>query len=127
MRIHHAGLVCRSEANADRFYQDLLGLKRIRSFTVSSDLSSGLFGFNESFQALTYRNDDKMVEIFIVPEMVPSDPHLHHTGLEVDDRKKFVEKCKGMGVQVMEVPKGEKTITMIRDFDGNLFEISEKE
>ena len=126
MHVHHVGIVCRLEENADRFYRDLLGLERIRSYRVSSELSRGLFGFNRSFQAFTYLKDDMNFEIFVVEEAVVTRPHLHHVGLEVEHLKKFLDRCKEMQVEIMEVPKGAKIITMIKDFDGNLFEIKEK-
>lgn len=127
MKVQHVALVCRSEENSDRFYRDLLGLERTRSFTVPAELSRGLFGFDCSFEALTYLKDDINFEVFVVKEAVVTRPHLHHVGLEVEDRKKFLERCREMQVQIMEIPKGEKVITMIKDFDGNLFEIKEKD
>lgn len=126
MKVRHVALVCRSEENADRFYRDLLGLERTRSFPVPVELSRGLFGFDRSFLALTYLKDDMTFEIFVVEEAPVIRPYLHHVGLEVEDRERFLERCGQMQVEIMEVPKGEKIITMIKDFDGNVFEIMEK-
>ena len=126
MRVHHIALICRSKENVDRFYRDLLGLERTRSFTVSAELSRGLFGFDREFQAFMYLRDDITFEIFVVEGPAVIRPHLHHVGLEVEDRKKFLKKCREMQVQIMEVPKEGKIITMIKDFDGNIFEIKEK-
>jgi catechol 2,3-dioxygenase-like lactoylglutathione lyase family enzyme len=126
MRIHHVGVVCRSEEDADRFYRDLLGLEKIRSFFVSVALSQGLFGLDRGFPAHTYGKGDLAVEVFVIEEGAVTHPHLHHTGLEVDDLKTFLQKCRDLGVQIMEVAKKEKIVTMIKDFDGNLFEIKEK-
>lgn len=126
MRIHHIAVVCRSEENADRFYRDLLGLERTRSFTVSAELSRGLFGFDHSFKTLTYLKHDMTIEVFVVQEAPAIILCLHHVGLEVEDRKRFLEKCREMQVQIMETPKEGGVVTMIKDFDGNLFEIREK-
>lgn len=126
MRIHHIALVCRSEENADRFYRVLLGLERTRSFTVPVELSRGLFGVDRTFQAITYLKDEMTAEVFVVEEAPAIIPHLHHVGLEVEDRKRFLDKCREMQVQIMETPKEGKVVTMIKDFDGNLFEIREK-
>ena len=43
--------------------------------------------------------------------------------LEVDDLSGFIEKCRSMSVEITQVPKGDNTLTFVRDFDGNLFEI----
>jgi catechol 2,3-dioxygenase-like lactoylglutathione lyase family enzyme len=34
MRIQHIGLVCRREADADRFFQELLGLEKSERKTI---------------------------------------------------------------------------------------------
>jgi len=126
MRIHHIGLVCRSEESADRFYQDVLGLEKTRSFVLSAELSRGLFGFDQSFQVITYLKHDVCFEVFVIEGAAVMAPQFHHAALEVEDRKKFMARCREMQVQIMEIPKEGKVITMIRDFDGNLFEIKER-
>lgn len=126
MKVHHVGLVCGSKERADRFYRELLGFERTRSFLVSAELARGLFGFDRTFQALNYVKEDLTFEVFVVEEGVVIPPQLHHVGLEVEDLRTFLERCRRMGVQILEVPKGEKIITMIKDFDGNTFEMREK-
>ncbi|NIO04379.1 MAG: hypothetical protein GTN74_07100 [Proteobacteria bacterium] len=126
MKIHHIALVCRSEESSDRFYQDLLGFEKIRSSIVSEELSRGFFGFDSSFRAMTYTKDRMTFEVFVIEEAVGMGPRFNHVGFEVEDRAKFLEKCREMHVEIVEIPKGERIITMIKDFDGNLFEIKEK-
>ncbi len=126
MKVHHIALVCQSEENADRFYQDILGLERIRSFTVSAELSKGCFGFDQSYQAMTYVRDEMNFEVFVIDKPTVIHPRLHHVGLEVEDLRGFLDKCREMQVEIAEVSKGEGVITMIKDFDGNVFEIKEK-
>ena len=125
MRIHHVALMCRSEEAADRFYGGLLGLERIRSFMVSSELARGLFGFGHSVQTLTYVKDDMCFEVFVVDETHPPSPRLCHVALAVEDQKGFLEQCKELQVRIVEVSTKEKSVTMIEDYDGNLFEIKE--
>ena len=123
MRVHHIGLVCSSEENAERFYRGLLGCERTRSYPVPAELSKGLFDFDCTYPAHVYVKDDITVEVFVVEGGAATHPRIHHVGLEVEDMKTFLERCRSMQVQIMEVPKGEKIITMIKDFDGNMFEI----
>jgi catechol 2,3-dioxygenase-like lactoylglutathione lyase family enzyme len=125
MHIHHVGVVCRSRESADRFYGELLGLERIRSFPISRELSRGLFGFDGGFEAHTYVKGDMNVEVFVVTEGFTTNPHLHHAALGVENQERFLASCREAGVEVIQVPKGDKTITMIKDFDGNIFEIRE--
>ena len=126
MRIHHIALVSRNEDNADRFYHDLLGLEKTRTINVSSELSRGFFNLDQSFQAITYSKDDLNFEVFVVAESPLPHPRLHHVGLEVEDRKRFLARCAEMQIPVMEMSKEGRVIIMIKDFDGNLFEIKEK-
>lgn len=126
MRIHHIGLVCGSEEQAERFYHHLLGLERTRSYAVPAEVSRGLFGFDRTYRAYVYGKGGVTLEVFVVEGAPTIHPHLHHVGLEVEDLKGFLERCREMGVEVLEVAKEGKTVTMIRDFDGNLFEIKEK-
>jgi hypothetical protein len=38
-----------------------------------------------------------------------------------------LRKCEKVQVEIIRVPKGESLITFIKDADGNLFEIKEKQ
>ena len=46
--------------------------------------------------------------------------------LEVADLESFLEKCRSLKVDVARIPKGDKILTFIRDFDGNLFELKNR-
>jgi hypothetical protein len=43
----------------------------------------------------------------------------------VRDLEAFLERALAMGVPVIRAPKGDRWITFVQDFDGNLFEIKE--
>ncbi|NIQ38771.1 MAG: hypothetical protein GTN81_09295 [Proteobacteria bacterium] len=126
MKVHHIAVVCQSEENADRFYRDLLGLEKIRTFVVSAELSRGCFDFDQSYEARTYAGKGMTFEVFVVKNLDAPRLRLHHVGLEVEDHQKFLAMCREMGVEVRQVPKEDRIITMTKDFDGNLFEIKEK-
>jgi catechol 2,3-dioxygenase-like lactoylglutathione lyase family enzyme len=111
--------------SADRFYGHLLGLERIRSFMIPSELSRDLFGFDHRLQALTYLKNDMCFEVFVVDEPHPPSPPLCHVALVVEDQKGFLERCDRVQVRVIKVSRGGKSVTMIKDYDGNLFEIKE--
>jgi catechol 2,3-dioxygenase-like lactoylglutathione lyase family enzyme len=48
MRIHHIGLCCRREEDADRFYRELLGLEKADGATVAASLTRPLFGIERA-------------------------------------------------------------------------------
>ena len=126
MRLRHAGLTCSSEENSDRFYKDLLGLNKSAPKTLPADLSRAIFGLDTELQMISYMDDNVHFEIFITNPSRASQSRIDHLCLEVDDLDEFIAKCRHMQVAVNLVPKGDKTLTFIKDFDGNLFEVTQK-
>ena len=43
MRLHHVALVGRSLENADQFYEEIVGLKKIKTYTLNKGLAKQLF------------------------------------------------------------------------------------
>ena len=125
MRLHHAALVSRSETHADRFYGDILKLRKIKTAELKNDLASSLFEIDTECLLILYGNDDFAIEVF-VPRQVPSKKEpFTHLCLEVDDRDEFLERCRSAGLKVKLVPRGDSQICFVQDFDGNQFEIKQ--
>jgi len=55
MLLKHAGLACSTEDKADKFYRDLLGLKKSESKYLSADLSKAIFDLDSELQMINYR------------------------------------------------------------------------
>ena len=125
MNIHvkHIGLVCRSETNSDKFYESLLGLKKIGTKTVPGSLIKKIFNRDGDLKIVNYADDHTHFEIFIDPQKSHDDTRIAHVCIEVDDLDAFVEKCVRMGVSHVRIPKPGGLLTFVRDHDGNLFEI----
>jgi len=123
MLLIHAGLACSTEDKADKFYRDLLGLKKSEPKCLTAELSKAIFSINADLQIINYTNDNTHFEIFITDPRNLSPGKIGHLCLAVDDLPNFIEKCRSLQLEVALIPKGEKTLTFIRDFDGNLFEI----
>jgi len=126
MRLKHVGLVCRSENNSDRFYENLLGLKKIGSKMVPGDLSRQIFNLNSEYKIVNYANDAIHFEIFIDAHRTYDDKRIEHICLEFEDLEAFLAKCQQMAVTILKIHRGDAVLTFIRDFDGNLFELKEK-
>jgi len=123
MLLQHAGLTCSTEDNADKFYRDLLGLNKSEPKILPSDLSKAIFNLDAELKMINYMDEHIHFEIFITDQFGTSQRPIEHLCLEVDDLDGFIEKCRSMQVEAARIPKGEKTLTFIKDFDGNLFEI----
>ena len=138
MQILHVGLACRSEAESDRFYQDLLGLSKQDPKTLSRDLAHAIFGVDRELTMINYVGDDVRFEIFITdtpgdtasdtPGNTPCDPSgpITHTCLAIDDLEALLTRCRALAVEVARIPRGNYTVTFIKDYAGNLFEVKDR-
>ena len=126
MLLRHVGLICSSEENSDKFYQDLLGLNKSEPKTLPSDLSKAIFNLDAELLIINYMDRNVYFEIFITSENKSNNLKIEHLCLEVDDLTGFIDKCRSLNVEITQIPKGDKTLTFIKDFDGNLFEIKDK-
>ncbi len=123
MLLKHVGLTSSSEENSDKFYQDLLGLNKAEPKTLPSDLCKAIFNLDAELPIINYLDENIHFEIFITSASKSNNLKIEHLCLEVDDLSGFIEKCRGLSVEVARIPKGDKTLTFIKDYDGNLFEI----
>jgi len=126
MLLRHAGLTCSSEENSDKFYKNLLGLKKSEPKILPSGLSKAIFNLDAELQMINYVDDNIHFEIFIANQFNTPQDRIDHLCLEVDDLAGFIEQCRRMSVEVTLIPKGQNTLTFIKDFDGNIFEIKQK-
>ena len=122
----HTALVCRSEENADRFYRDLLRLSKTDPWPVPPDLSKAIFDTDAELTIINYTGDDMHFEIFIAAGYPDSSGEIEHTCIEVASRRNFLDNCQKLGVAVNRVPKGDRILIFVRDFDGNLFEVKSR-
>jgi catechol 2,3-dioxygenase-like lactoylglutathione lyase family enzyme len=125
MQLNHVALVCSSEENANDFYGGILGLQRMRTSVLPNDLARQIFGIDRECQMLVYGNDRFTAEVFVAENLPGGERSFEHVCLEVEDVEAFVVECEAGGVTVNRVLKGERLLTFVRDFDGNLFEIKE--
>jgi catechol 2,3-dioxygenase-like lactoylglutathione lyase family enzyme len=126
MKLRHVGLTSRSEKNSDKFFGELLGLEKLEPKTLSALSSQALFKVNAELKVINYVSDQAHFEVFIgAPEKSGVKP-IEHVCLDVDDLAAFVQKCRSLNVNVLQVPKGDALLTFISDDDDNLFEIRER-
>lgn len=129
MHLKHVALVASSEEKADIFYSDLLGLTKSEPKILPVELSKAIFNLDLELGIINYRDEHVHFEIFVTSQHRAdrgNSRKIAHTCVEVDTMKIFLEKCRSLNVDITRIPKGDKTLTFIRDFDGNLFEIKER-
>jgi catechol 2,3-dioxygenase-like lactoylglutathione lyase family enzyme len=123
MRLHHAALVSSSEANADKFYEGILELRKIKTSLLTNNLAVEIFNIDVECPLILYGNQNFAIEVFVTNQIPEKKAPFTHLCLEVEDREKFLTRCRSNGLEVNLVPKGDSQICFVQDFDGNLFEI----
>ncbi len=126
MEINHLALSCSSEEKADRFYLDLLGLEKLWRFGIPAELTAKFFAVAKKCEVVVYRGKNFSLEVFIVGREEILAKGYDHICFEIEDRDKFIEKCRQQGVAVNIVPKGDRSLLFVKDFDGNHFEVKER-
>ncbi len=123
MQVQHIGLVCRSEQNADRFYRNFLGLEKAQTITVPVSLIKPLFDIDGAIDMCHYSGPGVHFEIFFHDDPKEYSGRIAHTCLKLQNADELMARAQTLGVKVLRVPKGEKWVMFIEDFDGNRFEI----
>jgi catechol 2,3-dioxygenase-like lactoylglutathione lyase family enzyme len=126
MEFIHVGLVSQSEVNADRFFGELLGLPKTKKSQLPREITEALFGVDQDCELLYYGESDLVFEVFVMGFCEPRDRRISHTCIAVTDRPGLLARCREMGFEVREVPKGQKVVVFIVDADGNLFEVNQR-
>jgi catechol 2,3-dioxygenase-like lactoylglutathione lyase family enzyme len=126
MILKHVALVCGSQENSDKFYEQLLGLAKINAKVLPRELSRQIFDLDAELQIINYADENLHFEIFIDNRQSPDNERIEHVCLEIEDMEAFIKKCHAMEAEFLQIQKGDRLLLFIKDFDGNLFEIKAK-
>ncbi len=127
MDLLHVALSATSEERADAFFVGLLGLDKAEPKTLPAEIGRAIFGIDRQMTVINYIGGAARFEVFVCPVAPPLAPRVEHTCIAVEDLSAFLQKCLALQIEVIRVPKGDSLITFIKDADGNLFEIKEKQ
>lgn len=128
MKFEHIAVGYNSEKESDKFFIDLLGLKKIRLKSVSADLMENFFGVKREYTSVIYGNEDSNFEVFITNDKSKANDVFTHSCLLIENRDELVEKANSMGFDVVKVPRKDSDgyYLFIKDTFQNLYEIKEK-
>lgn len=121
--INHVALQCFDKEKAEIFFNKILGFSKLKSFTLSEELSESIFGIRRSVEIDVYDNGVTRFEVFIDQA---SKSRYEHTCIEVINKKEFMARCKKYGLEPLIVKKGDKDLLFVKDFSNNLYEVKEK-
>ena len=128
MKIEHIAIAAPSEKDSDKFFIELLGLKKVRTFSVPINLMVAFFGIKKEHEVIRYENEKLSAEVFITNDNSRTKDIFTHSCLLVKNRDELVEKASSMGFTVIKVPrKGSNDYYLfIKDSFQNLYEIKEE-
>ena len=121
--LNHVALQCFEREKAALFFTKILDIPKVKTFTVSSELSKDIFGINKSVDVDVYDNGTTRFEIFSGNE---KNAPYEHTCIEVNDKLELITCCEKYGLQSLIIQKEGKDLLFIKDFSNNLYEIKEK-
>jgi catechol 2,3-dioxygenase-like lactoylglutathione lyase family enzyme len=122
-KIIHIALTYENRKEAEIFFNKILGLKLTKSSILSEKLTEDIFKIKKETVIDVYSNDYSYFEIFI--SNVKNKNIFDHICIKVDDKERFIKKCKENKIKPIHIKKGEKTLLFVKDYAGNLFEIIE--
>lgn len=125
MKIDHVAVSSNTEEDSDRFFIELLAMKKERAFVVSDDLMEQFFGVRKEQKIVRYGNDEVSVEAFITNDNSKVIDRFTHICLIIEDREKLIEKAKRLNFEVIKVPRknSDSFYLFLKDDFGNLYEI----
>jgi hypothetical protein len=125
LKIDHFAVSSNSKEDSDKFFINLLDMRKERDFVVSEDLMKQFFGVREEQKIVRYRNDEVSVEAFITDDNSTTMDKFTHTCLIIENRENLIEKAKQLKFEAIKVPRknSDGFYLFLKDNYGNLFEI----
>ena len=125
MHLEHIAISYNSEKQSDKFFIDLLGCEKTRSFIVTSDLMEKFFGSKKEQDVIRYEKDNVNFEVFITNDNSKSKDIFTHACLVIEDREELINKAKILGFEIIKVPRknNDGYYLFLRDSYMNLYEI----
>jgi catechol 2,3-dioxygenase-like lactoylglutathione lyase family enzyme len=121
--VDHIGIINKQEEDAMEFYQNLLGLEKIRESFVPPELSRKLFNLFQEIRMLVFVRGNLKIEVFVIPGFTPPSPNISHFCLQILHFPELLERLKQAGAKVITGQHGGKTVYFTEDFSGNRMEI----
>ena len=125
LKIEHIAVSSNTEEDSNRFFIELLDMKKVRSFVVTDDLMKKFFKIKREQRIIRYENEDLSVEVFITDDINQAQDRFTHTCLIIEDRIRLIEKAKDLNFEVIQVPRkdSDNFYLFLKDHFGNLYEI----
>ena len=124
MELEHIALSITVPEDIKHFYQDILGMDKVKNFVLNKLLAYEIFGINKNTDVFLLQKDMLFLEIFVIDTI--SARNFNHICLSVDDRKTVFRNAEQKGHTVICKKRGNSDLIFIKDKSGNIFEIKDK-
>src|SRR5215472_269489 len=98
-KINHVALKVTDLEAATRFYENVFGFRQVKTGRSRGHISRHLTDGYVDLALMVYDNEDDEEA-----KLVGEGPAIHHFGIEVDDRHRFIEKIKANGGTLLSSP-----------------------
>ncbi len=130
--IDHIGLWTDNALRLINFYKKKLGFRIMTSQRLPSDIVKKIFGFNTTCCFYRLKSDGLFLEIFEPHKKSSIDKPkfikgIHHFGLVVENREDFIMNASKQKIEIVKVKRDGHYVYFIKDPDGNMIEIRQKD
>ena len=122
--LNHIGITIKNVSEIKNFYQDILGMKIVKQFTINNELSNQIFGINKETELCLIQKDDLILELFINKNSVPN--RYDHICISVSSRSDLIRQAKNNDYTCVIIPRENFDLVFVKDRLGNVFEVKEK-
>lgn len=123
MQLEHVALSITVPEDSKNFYENILGMEKVREFVLPGSLAHDIFGIDRDTPVVLYRNDRVFFEIFIINTLQTGT--CNHVCLAFDNRKSVFEKAQQEGYTGIYRQKESSELFFIKDGSGNVFELKD--
>jgi len=115
-KINHVALKVSDMEAATKFYENVFGFRQVKTGRSRGHIFRHLTDGYVDLALMVYDSEDAEEA-----KLVGAGPAIHHFGIEVDDRKSFIEKIKANGGVLLSSP--DSGTVKFRSPDGTIAEI----
>ena len=123
MKLEHIAISISDPEEVKNFYQDILGMREVKSFTLQKSLAYDIFGLDEEASVFLLQKNDLFFEVFMRQEA--NKQSFNHICLSVNDRETLFRKAKQKDYECIRIERDTYDLIFIKDKSGNIFEIKE--
>lgn len=120
---NHIAVAINDSSEIKDFYVNILGLKVIRKFTLSKDISNKIFNIEKETKVTVLGKGDFSMEIFKSDKIPQND--FQHVCIWVNNREKVIQEARENNYPCTIIKRDTSDAVFIRDRSNNLFEIKQ--